>query len=69
MVELLIRYEKQRTILMNCSKSFYLQVGTLPMAICAREMNKPLYVFAESFKFSLLYPLNQNDIPKEYKVF
>ncbi|XP_021951609.1 translation initiation factor eIF-2B subunit alpha [Folsomia candida] len=44
------------------------KVGTLPMAICAREMKKPLYVFAESFKFSLVYPLNQNDIPNEYRV-
>jgi len=43
------------------------KVGTLPTAICAKEMNKPMYVFAESFKFSLLYPLNQSDIPPVYK--
>jgi len=44
------------------------QVGTLSIAICAKEMNKPMYVLAESFKFSLIYPLNQADVPKEYGV-
>ena len=44
------------------------KVGTLSLAICAKEMNKPMYVFAESFKFSLLYPLNQSDIPSEFRV-
>lgn len=38
------------------------------MAVCAREMKKPFYVLAESFKFSRLFPLNQQDLPKEYKV-
>ena len=31
-------------------------------------MNKPMYVLAESFKFSLIYPLNQSDIPDEFRV-
>jgi translation initiation factor eIF-2B subunit alpha len=44
------------------------QVGTLAMAICAKEMGKPMYVLAQSFKFSLLYPLNQSDLPGEFRV-
>lgn len=44
------------------------KVGTLSMAICAREMNKPMYVLAESFKFSLMYPLSQTDLPKDCRV-
>ncbi|GAB0091032.1 translation initiation factor eIF-2B subunit alpha [Sergentomyia squamirostris] len=43
------------------------RIGTLTMALCAKEMNKPFYVLAESFKFSRLYPLNQRDLPDEYK--
>lgn len=38
------------------------------MAICAKEMKKPFYVLTESFKFTRLFPLNQNDLPNEYKV-
>lgn len=38
------------------------------MAVCAREVNKPFYVLTESFKFSRLFPLSQQDLPKEYKV-
>jgi translation initiation factor eIF-2B subunit alpha len=38
------------------------------MAICAREMKKPFYVLTESFKFVRLYPLNQRDLPNEFKV-
>lgn len=43
------------------------RVGTYTMALCAREMKKPFYVLAESFKFSRLYPLNQRDLPNDYK--
>lgn len=43
------------------------RVGTYTMALCAREMKKPFYVLAESLKFSRLYPLNQRDLPKDYK--
>lgn len=38
------------------------------MASCAKNMNKPFYVLAESFKFVRLYPLNSRDLPKELKV-
>uniref|UniRef100_A0A182QPF1 Translation initiation factor eIF2B subunit alpha n=1 Tax=Anopheles farauti TaxID=69004 RepID=A0A182QPF1_9DIPT len=43
------------------------RIGTVTMAICAREMKKPFYVLVESFKFCRLYPLNQRDLPNEYK--
>ena len=46
-----------------------LQVGSFTVALCAREMKKPFYVLTESFKFSRLYPLNQSDLPNEFKVF
>lgn len=38
------------------------------MAMCAKEMKIPFYVLAESFKFSRIYPLNQIDLPDEFKV-
>ena len=44
------------------------RIGTYTMAMCAKEMNKPFYVLTESFKFSRLYPLNQRDLPNDYKV-
>ncbi|RZC33086.1 translation initiation factor eIF-2B subunit alpha [Asbolus verrucosus] len=43
------------------------KVGSYTMAVCAREMKKPFYVLTESFKFSRLFPLNQSDLPEEYK--
>ncbi|XP_011148255.1 translation initiation factor eIF-2B subunit alpha isoform X1 [Harpegnathos saltator] len=43
------------------------KIGTYTMAICAREMKKPFYVLTESFKFSRIYPLNQVDLPNEFK--
>lgn len=43
------------------------RIGTFTMALCAREMEKPFYVLAESFKFSRLFPLNQRDLPDDYK--
>lgn len=46
----------------------FIKVGTYTMAICAREMKKPFYVLAECFKFCRLFPLNQQDLPAEYKV-
>lgn len=39
------------------------KVGTYPLAICARAVNKPFYVVAESYKFIRLYPLKQSDVP------
>ena len=32
------------------------------MGIAAREMGKPLYIAAESYKFARLFPLNQSDL-------
>ncbi|XP_066594628.1 translation initiation factor eIF2B subunit alpha [Prorops nasuta] len=43
------------------------KIGTYTMAMCAKEMKKPFYVLSESFKFSRIYPLNQADLPNEYK--
>lgn len=43
------------------------RIGSFTMGLCAREMKKPFYVLAESFKFTRLYPLNQRDLPNEYK--
>ncbi|KAF5302484.1 hypothetical protein FQR65_LT08574 [Abscondita terminalis] len=43
------------------------KIGSYTMAVCARAMNKPFYVLAESFKFSRVFPLNQSDLPEEYK--
>lgn len=44
------------------------KVGSYTMAVSAKEMKKPFYVLSESFKFSRLFPLNQGDLPAEYKV-
>ncbi|XP_067209833.1 translation initiation factor eIF2B subunit alpha isoform X2 [Linepithema humile] len=43
------------------------KIGTYTMAICAKEVKKPFYVLTESFKFSRIYPLNQVDLPDEFK--
>ncbi|KHJ75274.1 initiation factor, subunit 2 family protein [Oesophagostomum dentatum] len=43
------------------------KIGTLNMAICAKTMNKAVFVMAESIKFVKEYPLNQADIPEEFK--
>ncbi|XP_035690493.1 translation initiation factor eIF-2B subunit alpha-like [Branchiostoma floridae] len=43
------------------------KIGTYQMALCAKNANKPLYVVAESFKFVRLYPLNQQDLPDDFK--
>lgn len=43
-------------------------MGTYTMAICAKEVKKPFYVLTESFKFARIYPLNQVDLPNEFKV-
>jgi translation initiation factor eIF-2B subunit alpha len=49
-------------------KNSFPQIGSFSMAICAKEMKKPFYVLTESFKFTRLYPLNQRDLPDEFKV-
>ncbi|RWS20581.1 translation initiation factor eIF-2B subunit alpha-like protein [Leptotrombidium deliense] len=43
------------------------KIGTYPLALCAKAMNKPFYVLVESFKFARLYLLNQDDIPQRIK--
>ncbi|KAH1027674.1 translation initiation factor eIF-2B subunit alpha isoform X1 [Dendroctonus ponderosae] len=43
------------------------KLGSYTMAVCARELKKSFYVLAESFKFSRVFPLNQQDLPLEYK--
>lgn len=43
------------------------RIGSFTVGLCAREMKKPFYVLAESFKFTRLYPLNQRDLPNDYK--
>ncbi|XP_059053563.1 translation initiation factor eIF-2B subunit alpha [Achroia grisella] len=43
------------------------KIGTYGLAMAALELKKPVYVLAESFKFSRIYPLNQQDLPIEFK--
>ncbi|CAG0895016.1 unnamed protein product [Cyprideis torosa] len=43
------------------------KIGTLTLATCAKAAKKPVYVLVESFKFIRLFPLNQRDLPDEYK--
>lgn len=43
------------------------KIGTYNLAIAAKEMNKPFYVVAESFKFSRIFPLNQEDLPTKFR--
>ncbi|KAK3710503.1 hypothetical protein RRG08_021318 [Elysia crispata] len=43
------------------------KIGTYPLAVCAKQMNKPVYVVAESFKFVRAFPLSQRDVPDVYK--
>lgn len=43
------------------------RIGTFTIGISAKELNKPFYVAVESVKFGRYYPLNQQDIPKEFK--
>merc|ERR1712137_1282934 len=39
------------------------KIGTYQIAIIAHSFNKPFYVAAESYKFTRIYPLNQQDLP------
>merc|ERR1712232_317869 len=39
------------------------KLSTLTLAMSAKELGKPFYVAAESYKFTRLYPLNQSDLP------
>lgn len=44
------------------------KIGSTSIAICAKMLNKPVYVGVESVKFVRFYPLNNRDIPDEFKV-
>ena len=52
----------------NISLTSVSQIGTFPLAVCAKQMNKPVYAVAESFKFVRAFPLSQRDVPDVYKV-
>ena len=39
------------------------KIGTYVLGIVARELDKPLYDVAESYKFERLFLLNQRDLP------
>lgn len=43
------------------------KIGSTSIAICAKMLNKPVYVGVESVKFVRFYPLNNRDIPDEFK--
>ena len=44
------------------------KIGSYTIALCAKELNKPVYVTCESFKFVRFFPLGQQDLPPEFKV-
>ncbi len=44
------------------------KIGSSTIGLCARMFNKPVYIAVESFKFVRFYPLNNKDIPDEFKV-
>eukprot|EP01135_Chromosphaera_perkinsii_P005095 Nk52_evm6s316 gene=Nk52_evmTU6s316 len=39
------------------------KIGTYPIALCAKSIQKPVYAVAESFKFVRLFPLSQRELP------
>jgi len=39
------------------------KVGTFALGVMAKELSVPLYVAAESYKFTRMYPLNNADLP------
>jgi translation initiation factor eIF-2B subunit alpha len=42
------------------------KIGSYGISIIAKEMTKPLYVAAESYKFTRFYPLSQSDFASEH---
>lgn len=40
------------------------KVGTFALGVMAKELGVPLYVAAESYKFTRMYPLNNADLPE-----
>ncbi|TRY69033.1 hypothetical protein TCAL_01418 [Tigriopus californicus] len=45
------------------------KIGSYTIALCAKALNKPVYVLCESFKFVRFYPLSQEDLPSEFKFY
>jgi translation initiation factor eIF-2B subunit alpha len=45
------------------------KVGTCTTGICAKMLNKHVYVAVETYKFVRMYPLNNRDVPEEFKVY
>jgi len=43
------------------------KIGSYQIGLCAKTLNKPVHVVAESFKFVRLYPLSQEDLPDQFK--
>lgn len=43
------------------------KIGTYSIGMAAYELKKPVCVLTESFKFSRIYPLNEQDLPNEFK--
>ena len=43
------------------------QAGTFSLALCAKNLEKPLYVLAESFKLFKIWSLSQRDLPEQVK--
>lgn len=43
------------------------KIGSSTIGLCAKMLNKPVYVAVESFKFVRFYPLNNRDVPDEFK--
>lgn len=43
------------------------KIGTNTVALCAKMLNKPVYVGVESFKIVRFYPLNNSDLPDCFK--
>ena len=41
------------------------RLGTYTLAICAKALEKPFYVFAENYKFVRQFPLCQKDLEKD----
>lgn len=44
------------------------KIGTVNVCVIAKARQVPVYVCAETIKFVREFPLNQADIPKEFKV-
>ena len=42
------------------------QLGSYSVAMIAKQLNKQVFVLAESFKFVREYPISQEDLPAEY---